>query len=96
MLADEHQHAFEQLQDKLITASLLSKPDYSRKLRESECIFPIVDLEALAVLESVCNYNAYLYHHRDGGGLVPTMVHDRIHPLLPASHGSLIHWPCIL
>jgi len=34
---------------------------HSRKLRDSERNFPIIDLEALAVVESVRNYNAYLY-----------------------------------
>ena len=34
---------------------------YSRKLRDSERNYPVIDLEALAVVESVRHYNAYLY-----------------------------------
>lgn len=48
---------------------------YSRKLRDSERKFPIIDLEALAVVESVRNYNAYLYGR-------PFTIFTDHHPLI--------------
>ncbi|XP_063604147.1 uncharacterized protein LOC134779795 [Penaeus indicus] len=56
---EKQQQAFQQLKNKLTTAPVLLAY-YSRKLRDSERKFPIIDLEVLAVVES---YKPGASHH---------------------------------